>query len=133
MKKQIFAFFFLVVFSLCANADEYGDLRPKLSAARDSLVAMMLHKDQRGPEQQKLVKDTADAVSAHLVKMKARPGEEVQFKELVDTWAAFKRSRETELVPAILSGNEELAKRIAGGVQKERITRCQKLVSELAR
>lgn len=114
-----------------AGAGEFGDLRTKLSAARESLVTMMLHKDQRGPDQQKLVKDTANAVSAQLAKMKAPAGKEAQFKELVETWAAFKKTRETELVPAILKGNDEEAKKIGGGIQKERITKCQNLVNEL--
>ena len=133
MKKQlaILASVGLIGFAATANAGEFGDLRTKLSAARESLVAMMLHKDQRGPEQQKLVKDSADAVSAQLAKMKAPPGKETQFKELVETWNAFKATREKELVPAILKGNDDEAKKIAGGIQKERITKCQTLTSEL--
>ena len=132
--KKLFALFvaaFLAGVSVSANASEFGDLRTKLSSARETLVAMMLHKDQRGPAQQKLVKDTADAVSAQLAKMKAPAGKEAQFKELVETWNAFNKTRDTELVPAILAGKEDEAKKIAGGIQKERITKCQTLVSEL--
>ncbi len=133
MKKFItlLASFVIAAASLPAMAGEYGDLRTKLSAARESLITMMLHKDQRGPEQQKLVKDTADSVSAQLAKMKAPAGKEAQFKELVETWKAFKDTREKELVPAILAGKDDEAKKIAGGIQKERITKCQTLTSEL--
>ena len=35
---------------------------------------MALYRDKRSPEQQKLVKDTADRVSAHLARMKAPAG-----------------------------------------------------------
>lgn len=132
--KKLFAIVAAVVLSgmvSSAGAGEFGDLRNKLSAARESLVTMMLHKDQRGADQQKLVKDTADAVSAQLAKMKAPAGKEAQFKELVETWKAFKETREKELVPALLKGDDEAAKKIAGGVQKERITKCQSLTSEL--
>ena len=116
MKKllAIFAVIVLAGTSMSANAGEFGDLRTMLSAARESLVAMMLHKDKRGADQQKLVKDTADAVSAQLAKMKAPAGKEAKFKELVETWKAFKETREKELVPAILKGNDEEAKKIAG-------------------
>ncbi len=133
MKKllAIFAVIALTGASMSANAGEFGDLRTLLSASRESLVTMMLHKDKRGADQQKLVKDTADAVSAQLAKMKAPAGKEAKFKELVETWKAFKETREKDLVPAILKGNDEEAKKIAGGVQKERITKCQTLVSEL--
>lgn len=133
MKKlmAVLVAIFLAGLAVSANAGEFSDLRPKLSAARDSLVAMMLHKEQRGSDQQKLVKDTADAVSAQLAKMKAPAGKEAQFKELVETWTAFKKTRETELVPAILKGKDEEAKKIGGGIQKERITKCQNLINEL--
>jgi hypothetical protein len=114
-----------------ALAGEFADLRTKLTAARESLITMLVNKDKRGPDQQKLVKDTADAVSAQLAKMKAPAGKEAQFKELVDNWNAFKETREKELVPAILKGEDEKAKKIAGGVQKERYTKCQTLTSEL--
>jgi hypothetical protein len=114
-----------------ANANEFADLRGSLSAARESLVTMMLNKDKRGADQQKLVKETADAVSAKLAKMKAPAGKEAQFKELVETWNAFKKTREVELVPAILAGKEDDARKLAGGVQKDRITKAQQLVGEL--
>ena len=132
--KRLLIIFATIVLSgiwMPANAGEFGDLRTKLSTARESLVTMMLHKESRGSDQQKLVKDSADAVSAQLAKMKAPAGKEAQFKELVETWKAFKETREKELVPAILKGNDEEAKKIAGGIQKERFTKCQSLTSEL--
>lgn len=133
MKKllAVFAITFLTWFALPAHAGEYDDLRTKMSAARESLITMLLHKDKRGPDQQKLVKNTADAVSAQLALMKAPAGKEAKFKELNEAWNAFKKTRETALVPAILHGNDEEAKKIAGGIQKERITRCNQLVNEL--
>lgn len=133
MKKRLalFAAIVLSAMTFSAQAGDFSDLRTKLSSARETLITMMLHKEQRGPEQQKLVKDSADAVSAQLAKMKAPAGKEAQFKELVETWKAFKETREKELVPAILKGNDDEAKKIAGGIQKERITKCQSLTSEL--
>lgn len=133
MKKllAVWVAIFLAWFAVPANAGEFGDLRTKMSAARESLVAMMLNKEQRGPDQQKLVKDTADAVSAQLAKMKAPAGKEAQFKELVETWVAFKKTREMELVPLIIKGKDDEAKKIGGGIQKTRITRCQNLINEL--
>lgn len=114
-----------------AHANDFADLRVKASAARESLITMLTNKDKRGADQQKVVKDTADVVSASLGKLKAPAGKEAQFRELVDTWGAFKKTREAELVPAILSGRDDEARRIAGGVQKERYTRVQELIGEL--
>lgn len=114
-----------------ALANEYSDLRGKLSAARESLVTMLTNKDKRGADQQKIVKATADDVSATLAKLKAPAGKEAQFKELVENWNAFKKTREVDLVPAILAGKDDEARKLAGGIQKERITKCQQLVGEL--
>lgn len=102
-----------------------------MTAARESLVTFVVNKDKRGADQQKIVKETADKVSARLAKMKAPAGKEAQFKELVDTWAAFKKTRETELVPAVLAGKDDDAKKLANGIQKERYTKCQQLLGEL--
>jgi hypothetical protein len=133
--KKLISMLFVAVMGLTsaswAQANEFSDLRTELSAARESLVTMMTNKDKRGADQQKIVKTTADAVSAHLAKMKAPAGKEAQFKELNEAWNAFKKTRETELVPAILAGKDDEARKIAGGIQKERITKCQQLVSDL--
>lgn len=121
----------LTGFTSAAHAGDFGVLKTKMEAARESLVTMMLQADKRGAEQQKVVKDTADAVSAFLGTLKAPAGKDAQFKELVDTWNAFKETREKELVPAILAGKDAEAKSIGGGIQKERIARCKELADEL--
>jgi hypothetical protein len=133
--KKLIASFSIAVLAMTASpwahANDFATLRTELSAARESLVTMLTNKDKRGADHQKVVKDTADAVSAHLAKLKAPAGKEAQFKELVDQWTAFKKTRETELVPAILAGKDDEARKLAGGVQKERITKCQQAVGEL--
>ena len=109
------------IFAAPSYAGEFGELKKKVAEARESLVTLVKNKDKRGPDQQKIVKDTADAVSAALAKMKAPKGKDAQFKELVDTWSAFKKTREDELVPAILAGKQDEADKLATGIQKERL------------
>lgn len=133
--KKWFAIVVFAVFGFGATsaalANEFEDLRTEMTAARESLVTLVINKDKRGADQQKLVKETADKVSAHLAKMKAPAGKEAQFKELNEVWAAFKKTRETELVPAVLAGKDDDAKKLVNGIQKERYTKCQQLVGEL--
>ncbi len=133
--KKWFAALSLAVLGLgvsgLAQANEFEDLRTEMTAARESLVTLVVNKDKRGADQQKLVKETADKVSAHLAKMKAPAGKEAQFKELSETWAAFKKTRETELVPAVLAGKDDDAKKLVNGVQKERYTKCQQILGDL--
>ncbi|MFQ5480844.1 MAG: hypothetical protein ACE5DW_06165 [Thermodesulfobacteriota bacterium] len=114
-------FMFVTVFAFSAFAGEFADLKSKVNEARDTLVTMVKNKDKRGADQQKLVKDTADAVSAALSKLKAPAGKEAQFKELSDNWNAFKKTREEELVPLLIAGKDAKAKAIALGIQKERL------------
>jgi hypothetical protein len=132
--KNWFAALLLAVLGLglssLAHANEFEDLRTEMTAARESLVTLVVNKDKRGADQQKLVKDSANKVSAHLAKMKAPAGKEAQFKELSETWAAFKKTRETDLVPAVLAGKEDDAKKLVNGIQKERYTKCQQLLGD---
>ncbi len=132
--KRIIASLLLLLSSLIALpafADDFKELRTKMTAARESLITMATDKNKRGADQQKLVKDTADAVTTLIGKLKAPAGKEAQFKEMVETWGAFKKTRETELVPAILAGKDDEALKIAGGVQKTRFAKCLSLVGEL--
>ena len=133
--KKCFAALSLAVLGLgisgLAQANEFEDLRTEMTAARESLVTLVVNKDKRGADQQKLVKETADKVSAHLAKMRAPAGKEAQFKELSDTWAAFKKTREIDLVPAVLAGKDDDAKKLVNGIQKERYTKCQQLLGDL--
>jgi hypothetical protein len=121
----------MLAVSLPAAAGEFEVLKEEITIARKALVNMVLYRDKRGPDQQKLVKDTADAVSAHLAKMKAPAGKAAEFKELKDTWDAFKKTREKELVPAILAGEKEKSEKLGAGIQKERLDRMYVLIGSL--
>ncbi len=133
--KKLFALLLAACFGLLSaplvQAQDFKDLRAKMTTARETLIVMTTNKAKRGPDQQKIVKDTADAVSALLTKLKAPAGKEAQFKELTETWNAFKKTRETELVPLILAGKDDDAVKLAGGIQKERINKCMSLLGEL--
>jgi hypothetical protein len=117
--------------ALPARAGEFATLKEEIVAARKSLVEMVLHRDKRGAEQQKAVKDTADTVSAHLARLKAPAGKAAEFKELKETWAAFKDTREKVLVPAILVNDKPKYERIGAGIQKERLDRMYALIAQI--
>lgn len=129
----VLAILVFVVTATASYAAGFGDLKAKIGEARDTIVVMVKNKDKRGPDQQKLVKDSANAVSEMLGKMKAPAGKEAQFKELNETWAAFKKTRENDLVPMLIAGKQEDADRLAGGIQKERFGKIMALCDELAK
>ena len=82
---------------------------------------MVKNENKRGPEQQKLVRDSADAVSDMIAGMRAPRGKEAQFNEMVVNWVAFKNTRRNQLVPLILAGKQAEGEKIAMGVQKVRL------------
>lgn len=114
-----------------ASAGEFTVLRQQIAEARQALVNMVLYREKRGPEQQKLVKDTANTVSASFAKLKPPMGKTAEFNELKNTWEAFKRTREKDLVPAILAGEKEKSEKLGAGIQKERLDRMYALLTQL--
>jgi len=132
MKKFAALLFVSLLFlAPTVHASEIAELKQKMIDARKALYILLTEMHRRGPDQQKLVKDTADAVSAKIAVMKAPAGKEVKFKELTDTWKAFKKTREEELVPRIMSGRQDEAEKIATGIQNERFTKMMILCEEL--
>lgn len=133
MKETTAVFVALIVLFAAgpANAGEFATLKQKLVDSRYALWIMLDNVDKRGEDQQKKVKDTADAVSAMLAVMKAPAGKEAQFKELAATWKAFKKTREEELVPLILARKQKEAEQVATGIQNERFKKMMALVAEL--
>ncbi len=121
----------LLLMSFTVNAGEFAKLYDTVMEARDSLVTLVKNKNKRGPAQQKLVKDTANAVSAMIATMKAPAGREAEFNEMVKNWAAFKKTREEELVPLILAGRQAEGKKIAMGIQKVRLKKVLTLCKAL--
>jgi hypothetical protein len=121
----------ILVTAMPASAGDFSLLRQEIVTARQALVTMVLYREKRETEQQKLVKDSADAVSAHFAKLSAPNGKAAEFKELKGTWEAFKQTREKELVPAILVNDREKYERIGAGIQKVRLDRMYALIDIL--
>jgi hypothetical protein len=44
-------------------------------------------------------------------------------------WDQFKETREKEIIPAIYKGNPDDAKKIAGGIQSERLSKMWRIMS----
>jgi hypothetical protein len=125
------ALFALLISALALQAGEFAVLKVEIQTARKALVTLALYRGKQGPDQQKVVKDTADAVSAHLARLKAPAGKAAAFEELKTTWADFKATREKELVPAILAGEREKADKIGTVIQKARLDRMYALLDDL--
>ncbi|MBN2653680.1 MAG: hypothetical protein JXR79_00995 [Nitrospirae bacterium] len=127
----IIMFFAVAALATAAFAGQFNDLKIKIDEARKTLVTMVQQKDKRGPDQQKVVKETADAVSAAISSIKAPAGKESQYNDLVSTWNAFKKTREEDIVPMLLANKEAEAKKLATGIQQERLNKLLVLCDTL--
>lgn len=126
----VFAFS-VIIAGVTGTADACSaELQTKIKAARASIVEMNTNAANRGEAQQKLVADTANAVSAEIVKIVPPAGKEAQFRDLVDTWSAYKDTREREFVPAILAGTNTDAVNL---LQKGRFAKIMQLCEEISK
>lgn len=110
---------------------EDAKLKAGLMEARSTLVTMTKDPSKRDASQQGLVKSSADEFSKMLAATTPPAGKEAAYKELTETWAAFKETRETELVPDILAGKQAEADKIAGGVQKQRYEKMMGIIGAM--
>jgi hypothetical protein len=119
----------VLTIALPAIAASPAECEAKIGEARTALLDLLGGKND--PDQQKKVKDTADAVDPCIDGLKAPPGKDAQLNELKIVWREFKTTRETQLVPAILAGKTDEAKNLATGIQQERLNKINSLVGQL--
>ena len=110
---------------------EDAKLKTGLMEARSTLVTMTKDPAKRDAAQQAMVRSSADDFSKMLVATTPPAGKEAAFKELTETWAAFKKTREDELVPDVLAGKQAEADRIASGIQKQRYEKMMSIIGAM--
>lgn len=92
-----------------------------LGEARAQLVAMIIETDPGKLDDYKdKVRAASNAVDADLAAM-AGGSDAAKVNAFKPAWEAFKKTRETEIIPALYAGDKEKAKGIATGVQAQRI------------
>ncbi len=113
-----------------ANAED-AKLKASLMEARGTLVAMVKDPTKRDASQQAMVKSSADAFTKMLATATPPAGKEAAFKDLSETWAAYKQTREAEVVPDILAGKQAEADKLVSGVQKQRYEKMLGIISAM--
>jgi hypothetical protein len=121
-------------FAFCraAWADPAADVCAALVNARSSLYSMLSAKDKsaRDALHAKLQEASAkvDSVLAGMPRADAKRA--TDFKAI---WEQFKLTRDKEIIPALDAGNAAEAKRIADGVQYQRLSQMWSIMSCKAR
>jgi hypothetical protein len=115
-----------------ALAAPAADALSSILAARQSLVTLLDTTDaaKQGALEADIAKASKSvdaAISAGLADKAAAP----KFKELKDLWDAFKKTRDTEIVPSVKAGKVDAAKALAKGVQAERLGKMKEILAGL--
>ena len=110
---------------------EDAKLKAGLMEARSTLVVMVKDPTKRDAGQQALVKSSADGFAKMLAATTPPAGKDAAFKELSETWAAYKQTREAEVVPDILAGKQVEADKLVGGVQKQRYEKMMGIIKAM--
>jgi len=115
-------------FVSAAWADPASDVCASLVDARTALYSMMNAKDKSAQDTLNVKVQTAstklDSVLAGMTGADAKMA--ADFKAV---WDQFKATRDKEIIPAIYRGDTDAAKKIADGVQYERLSKMWRIMS----
>ena len=110
------------------------DAKIALADARFNLMMMVFSMDKAEQDALKTEIDKASIALEKVVKTMLkddRKFDDVQLTTFQNTWAQFKNTRETEIVPAIRAGNNDKATEIATGIQAQRMNTMDGIVQAL--
>jgi hypothetical protein len=111
-----------------AWADEASDVCAALADARGALYSMMNAKDKSVQDalnaKMQAASTKVDSVLAGMTGTGAKVA--ADFKPF---WDQFKATRDNEIIPAIYKGNSGEAKKLADGIQYERLSKMWSIMS----
>jgi hypothetical protein len=117
-----------LAFVATAWADPASDACAALANARSALYAMTLAKERSAQDAWNAKVQAAstklDSVLAGMAGADARAASD--FKAI---WDQFKTTRENEIIPAIYKGSADEAKKLADGIQAERLSKMWAIMS----
>src|SRR6516164_5780123 len=117
-----------LAFVPAAWADPASDACAALTSVRSSLYSMMLAKDKSAQDAWNAKVQAAstklDAVLAGMTGADAKVA--ADFKAV---WDQFKETREKEIIPALYRGNAGDAKKVADGIQLDRLSHMWRIMS----
>lgn len=116
-----------------SSADGLSDILTDMKTARTKLIALIETDNKEA--QPALVKEIHDATDSADKKMDAQIADaatpadvKTKLTEAKTIWEDFKKTRETEIIPAILAGKVSEARVLAVGIQKERFQKITNLL-----
>lgn len=122
----------LIIFSLFLSGNVYSstpdECKSKVEKARITLLVFMT--GNQSERYKKLIKNSVIEADNCINSLNVDSRKNGILDELKTVWSQFKKTRESELIPALLN-KEEAGKKLAMGKQKERIEKINQLLSDL--
>ncbi len=133
--KQFVIGVILTIFAMqLVQAANICDAKIALANARLNLMMMVMSTDKAEQDELKIEIDKASVELERVLKLMLRDEnrtDDAQLTTLQKTWAKFKNTRETEIIPAIRAGNNAKAMQIAIGIQAKRMRLMNHLIQML--
>lgn len=107
------------------------DAKAALTKAREALVTMLDADAAKYEALQVDITKATKAVDAALVAAASDKAHADAYKEIKKTWEEFKKTRDSEIIPALKSGKKDAAKALAKGVQAERYKKLTELLGSV--
>jgi len=110
------------------------DAKIALADARFNLMMMVFSMDKAEQDTLKIDIDKASIAlerSVNTMLKDERKFDDTLLTSFQETWAQFKNTRETKIVPAIRVGNNDKATEIATGIQAERMNTMNGIIQAL--
>jgi len=135
MKKLLISGMLQVLFAMqFVQAATICDAKVGLAEARLNLMLMVMSMDKAEQNELKVEVDAASLVLETAMTAMLddeNKTDDAKLTDLQDTWAKFKKTRETKIIPAVKAGNNAKAVEIATGVQSERMNTMNDLIQAL--
>ena len=134
MKKLLMSGIIALSVMPLVQAATICDAKIALADARFNLMMMVMSMDKA--EQDALNVEIANASTGlesafDAMLQDENKTDDVQINDFQATWAAFKNTRETEIIPAIYAGDNMKAIVIATGIQAERMEMMEDIIQAL--
>jgi len=134
MKKLLISTMIALFAMQLVQAATICDAKVALAEARLNLMMMVMSTEKTEHDALKVEIDTASAALELAIAAMLKDENKIddgQLTTLQDTWAAFKNTREAEIIPTIRAGNNDKAIEIATGIQAERMDTMDGLIQTL--
>jgi len=134
MKKLLISGIIAFLSMQLVQAETICDARISLADARFNLMMMVMSTDKAEQDALKVEIDKASADLERVIAAMLKDENKIddsQLTILLETWTAFKNTRETEIVPAIYAGDNMKAIGIATGIQAGRMMTMEGIIQAL--